>query len=88
MNWKMLAPIFLYIGIIGLTFYFLLYLPQKKQKKKIDAMQKNVKVGDNVVTIGGIVGIVLQIDKDVLVLEVSENNDQLRVVRSAIQKVI
>lgn len=88
MNWNMLAPIFLYIGIIGLSFYALLYLPQKKQKKKIEAMQQGVKVGDNVVTIGGIVGAVLRIDSDVLVLEVSENQDQLRVVRSAIQKIL
>lgn len=88
MNWKMLAPIFLYIGIIGLSFYALLYLPQKKQRKKIELMQQSVKDGDHVVTIGGIVGTVLQIDRDVLVLEVSEHQDQLRVVRSAIQKIV
>ena len=88
MNWKMLSPILLYIGIIGLSFYALFYLPQKKQKKKIDAMQQSAKVGDSVVTIGGIVGTVLQIDKDILILEVSENHDQLRVIRSAIQKIL
>ena len=44
--------------LIMVMFYFILIRPQRKQQKAAEEMRKNVRVGDKVVTIGGIHGIV------------------------------
>ena len=50
--------------IIVVAFYFLLIRPQSKQKKEEDEMRKNLEIGDEIVTIGGIVGRVVNINDD------------------------
>lgn len=54
------ASVFMY-GAIFAIFYFLLVRPQQQQRKKLEAMIRGVKRGDEVVTAGGIVGEVMQI---------------------------
>ena len=49
---------------IGLAFYFLLIRPQQQRNRKQKELQSEVGVGDEVVTIGGIVGTVLEIDSE------------------------
>ncbi len=49
---------------IGLAFYFLLIRPQQQRNRKQKEIQSEVEVGDDVVTIGGIVGTVLEIDTE------------------------
>jgi len=44
--------------LIMVMFYFILIRPQRQQQKRQEEMRKNVRVGDKVVTIGGIHGIV------------------------------
>ena len=56
----MLGPIFMY-GAIGAIFYFLLIRPGQKQRKAQDAMIREVKRGDEIVTAGGIVGEIIHI---------------------------
>ena len=59
------SMIFMY-GAIFAIFYFVLIRPQQKQRKALDALVKAVKKGDEVVTVGGIIGEVLFIaSKDV-----------------------
>ena len=57
--------------IIVVAFYFLLIRPQSKQKKEEEQMRKNLEIGDEIVTIGGIVGRVVNIndDTDTMVIE-------------------
>jgi preprotein translocase subunit YajC len=56
----LLGPIFMY-GAIFAIFYFILIRPGQKQRKAQDAMIRQVKRGDEIVTAGGIVGEVLHI---------------------------
>ena len=57
---SLLGPIFMY-GAIFAIFYFILIRPGQKQRKAQDAMIKQIKRGDEIVTAGGIVGEVLHI---------------------------
>lgn len=57
---QLLGPIFMY-GAIFAIFYFVLIRPGQKQRKAQDALIKEVKRGDEIVTSGGIIGEVLQI---------------------------
>jgi preprotein translocase subunit YajC len=50
-------------------FYFLAIRPQKKREKQITEMRDSLKVGDEVVTIGGMHGKVLKVKDDVVTLE-------------------
>ena len=57
---SLLGPIFMY-GAIFAIFYFILIRPGQKQRKAVDAMIRQVKRGDEIVTAGGIVGEVIHI---------------------------
>jgi preprotein translocase subunit YajC len=79
---SMAVPI---IGM-GLIFYFIVLRPQKKAKKKQEALVESLKKHDRVVTIGGIVGTIISFDtdNDEVVLEVGPDT-QLRLLRRSIQ---
>ena len=46
------------IVFMVLAFYFMLYKPQKQEQAKRQEMLSNLKIGDNVVTLGGIYGVI------------------------------
>lgn len=74
-------------AIIIIVFYFFLIRPQKKQQKETEKMRSSIEVGDQVTTIGGIVGTVRQIKDggDLYVIETGANNDRLTIHKWAIQ---
>lgn len=55
-----LSMILLFVAVIAIM-YFLMIRPEKKKQKKVEAMRDALKVGDNITTIGGIVGDVVSI---------------------------
>ena len=59
------------------VFYFMLIRPENKRKKEAEEMRSSVKVGDEITTIGGIVGTVVHVKEDKIVIETSA--DQVRV---------
>ncbi len=76
-----------YILIIG-VFYFLLIRPQKKKEKQIQTMRSSIKEGDEISTIGGIYGKVLNAKEDIVTIEVGADKVKLKIARWAIGKVI
>lgn len=78
-----LIPLVLIIAF----FYFFIIRPQKKQEKKEAAMRDALEVGDEVVTNGGIVGIVFSIKDDTVVIETGGDRSKIRVKKWAIAKV-
>jgi len=67
----LLSTLFLIIPMI-LIFYFLLIRPQTKQAKKQQEFLKSLKRGDDVITVSGIYGKIVQIMDDVVILEIAE----------------
>ena len=63
---------FLPIILIFVIFYFLLIRPQQKRSKEHRGLLSNLKVGDNVLTSGGIYGRITGIRDDVITLEISD----------------
>lgn len=68
--------------------YFIMIRPQQKQEKETREMQKNLQVGDEVITIGGIVGIVLRIEEatETVVLETGSDRLKIRLKQDAIKE--
>ena len=59
------------------VFYFMLIRPENKRKKEAEQMRSSVKTGDKITTIGGIVGVVVNVKEDKIVLETGA--DQVRI---------
>ena len=73
--------------ILLVMMYFVLYRPQKKQQKKDNEMRNSIEIGDEVTTIGGIVGRVVAIKEDTIVLETGNDRVKILFRRSAIGSV-
>lgn len=73
------------IAIIGVVFYFFLIRPQKKQDREVSEMRNNLEVGDEVTTIGGIVGEIVSIKEETVMIETGRDHVRIRFLRSAIR---
>ena len=65
------------IILMLVIFYLFLILPENKKKKKLNEMRSSLKVGDDIVTIGGMMGKVVHVTDDSVTFETSE--DQVRI---------
>ena len=70
------STIIMLVGMVA-VFYFLLIRPENKRKKEAEQMRSSVKNGDEVTTIGGIVGKVVNVKEDKFVIETGA--DQVRI---------
>jgi preprotein translocase subunit YajC len=77
----------IWLLIIGGMFYFLLILPQRRRDKEFKRMISSLKRGDTVITIGGIVGKVIDIKNDTVKIKVA-NTTELEITKRAIGSVI
>jgi preprotein translocase subunit YajC len=73
--------------LIFAIFYFLIIRPQQKREKERKNMLAGLKEGDDIITIGGIYGRILNIKEDVITLEVGDKL-KIKVTRSAIGNVL
>ena len=71
-----MTSILMIVAMIA-VFYFLMIRPENKRKKEAEQMRSAVKVGDEIITIGGVVGTVVSVKDDKFVMETSA--DQVRV---------
>lgn len=65
-------------------FYFFAIRPQKKREKEITEMRDNLKVGDEVVTIGGIYGKIIKLKEDIVILETGSDKTIINLTRWSI----
>ena len=72
----------LMVGML-LVFYFLLFRPQMKRQKEVQAFQTGLKPGDQVVTSGGVYGKIIEIKDDYLMMEIARGT-QIKVAKSAV----
>jgi preprotein translocase subunit YajC len=81
---NMIIPLGLMFGIM----YFMVIMPQQRQRKKMQAMLAALKTGDKVITNGGIYGTISGIDGDSAILKISsEPQVKIRISRAAIAQV-
>ena len=83
---QILPTILMLVAVVAI-FYFLMYRPQKKQEKETAKMRNSLQVGDEVTTIGGIIGKIVSIKDETVLLETSSERNKVRVLRSAIRSV-
>ncbi len=70
--------------LIFVIFYFMLIVPEKKRKKSYDEMLKALKVNDEVVTRGGIMGKIINLQEDFVILESGPDRTRVKVSKQGI----
>ena len=65
-------------------FYFMIIRPENKKKKKTEEMRNSLSLGDEITTIGGIIGKIVQITEDTITFETGEDRVRLQTKKWAI----
>ncbi len=77
----------LIIVVMFVALYFFMIRPQKKQEKEIANMRNNLQVGDEITTIGGIIGKIVSIKEETIMIETGHDRMKIRILRSAVRNV-
>ena len=77
------STILMFVVLIA-VFYFFMIRPENKRKKEAQKMRDSLKVGDNITTIGGIIGDVVSVKEDSLVLETSADRVRIEFAKFAV----
>lgn len=84
---QMLSPFFLPVALIVLM-YVMIFLPQKRREKKTKEMLDALSEGNQIVTIGGVVGKIVNIKDDEVTIESSIEKTQMKVMKWAVREVV
>lgn len=82
-TWSTLIMIVIMIAV----FYFFAIRPQKKQEKETQAMRSALSIGDEIVTIGGIVGIITNITEETITIISSRDRTRIQLLKSSVSRV-
>ncbi len=69
------------------VFYFFMYRPQKKQERETNAMRDGLSVGDEITTIGGIIGKIVSIKEETVLIETGRDGTKIRILKNAVKNV-
>ena len=83
-SWLVTGLMLVGVLVVG---YFFIIRPQKKQEKEATALRNSLQVGDEVTTIGGIIGKVVSIKGETFVLETTRDKTKIRFLKGAIRTV-
>ena len=64
--------------------YFVMIRPQKKKQKEEQQMRDNIQIGDEITTIGGIMGRVVTVKEDSLIIETGADRNKMKIARWAV----
>ena len=83
---NMITTVVMLVAMIAI-FYFFMYRPQKKQEKETSYMRNGLQVGDEITTIGGIIGKIVSMKDETVLIETSNERNKIRILRTAVRNV-
>lgn len=75
------------LGFLAI-FYFLVIRPQQKRNKAVKELRDNLKVGDEIITIGGIYGSILKIKDDMITIETGEDKNKITITKWSVGSLV
>jgi len=66
---------------------FFMFRSQKKQERETNDMRNNLQVGDEITTIGGIIGKIVSIKEETVMIETGHDRTKIRILRTAVRNV-
>lgn len=80
---EMMSTIIMIVVLIAI-FYFMLIRPESKKKKEAQALRESLAVGDEITTIGGIVGTICHVKENSIVIETGADRVRIEFMKWAI----
>ncbi len=80
------ASMLIWMAVIFGVMYFMMIRPQKKKQKEEQAMRDNLQIGDEVTTIGGIIGTIVTVKDDSIIIETGADRNRMKITRWAISQ--
>ena len=80
-----IGTILMVVLLIGV--FYMMYRSNKKQERETAEMRNSLEVGDEVTTIGGIIGEIVRIKEETVTIETGKDRTKIRILRSAIRSV-
>ena len=77
---SLLIPLVLMIALM----YFLMIRPENKRKKQAEEMRNSLKKGDQITTIGGIIGKIVQVTDETIIIETSDDRVRMELAKWAV----
>src|SRR5579875_3549032 len=81
------GPLITFVAMVAI-FYFLIFMPMRRQQKRQKDMLKTLENGQTVLTSGGIIGTIVAVNDDTLILRIKPDNLKIQVARSAVTSVV
>jgi preprotein translocase subunit YajC len=75
------------VAVVVVVFYFFGVRPQKKQEQAMAQMRDSLQVGDEVTTIGGIIGKIVSIKEETMIIETGRDHTRIRLLKTAVRNV-
>ncbi|WP_461204554.1 preprotein translocase subunit YajC [Clostridium sp. DL1XJH146] len=82
-----LSSLLPFIAMIA-VFYLVLFLPERKRKKKYQTMVDSLKVGDEILTRGGIVGRISNLQEDFVIVESGPDKARFKLQKNGVASVV
>ena len=82
---KSMTPTIIMMGGLFAVMYFVMIRPQKKKQKAEQDMRDSIQIGDEITTMGGIMGRVVTVKEDSLIIETGADRVKMKITRWAIQ---
>lgn len=79
-----LGPILIMVAI----FYFLVFMPMRRQQKNTKQLLKTLQNGQTVLTSGGIIGTIVAVNDDTLILRIKPDNLKIQIARNAVTSLV
>lgn len=80
-----IGTIVMVVLLVGV--FYLMYRSNKKQEKETSQMRNSLEVGDEITTIGGIIGEIVRIKEETVTIETGKDRTKIRILRSAVRSV-
>lgn len=78
----------IYVLVIMGLFFMIIFLPEKKRKKKYSEMMNNLRVNDEILTRGGIVGKVINIQDNFVIIQSGPDKAKIKILKAAVEKIL
>ena len=70
--------------VLFVFMYFVMIRPENKRKKQVEDMRNSLKKGDQITTIGGIVGKIVMINEETIIVETSDDRVRMELAKWAV----
>ncbi|MBK1809317.1 preprotein translocase subunit YajC [Clostridium sp. YIM B02505] len=74
--------------VVFVVFYAFLIIPERKRKKQFQAMLNNLKINDEIISKGGIIGKVVNLQDDYIILESGPDRARIKLSKQGVANVI